>query len=64
MGKKAYKFNTDIRIEYTYNNIQLVTLNYKYVKRFYELINEYEKNIIKITKMLLKKRMCQIKNLI
>ena len=41
--KKAYKSNPDIRIEDSYKNIQLVPLNYKYVKRFHELTKEYEK---------------------
>ena len=41
--KNAYKSNPDIRIEDSYKNIQLVTLNYKYVKRFHELTKEYEK---------------------
>lgn len=41
--KKAYKSNSDIRIEDSYKNIQLVQLNYKYVKRFHELTKEYEK---------------------
>lgn len=41
--KKAYKSNPDIRIEDSYKNIQLVPLNYKYVKRFHELTKKYEK---------------------
>lgn len=41
--KKAYKSNPDIRIEDSYKNIQLVPLNYKYVKKFHELTKEYEK---------------------
>lgn len=41
--KKAYKSNPDIKIEDSYKNIQLVSLNYKYVKRFPELTKEYEK---------------------
>lgn len=41
--KKSYKSNPDIKIEDSYKNIQLVPLNYKYVKRFHELTKEYEK---------------------
>ena len=41
--KKAYKSNPDIRVEDSYKNIQLVPLNYKYVKRFHEMTKEYEK---------------------
>ena len=41
--KKAYKSNPDIRIEDSYINIQLVSLNYKYVKSFYELTRKYKK---------------------
>lgn len=41
--KKAYKFNPDIRIEDSYKNIQLVPLNYKYVKKFHKLTKGYEK---------------------
>lgn len=41
--KKAYKSNPDIKIEDSYKNIQLVPLNYKYVKRFHELTKKYEK---------------------
>ena len=41
--KKAYKSNPDIKIEDNYKNIQLVPLNYKYVKKFHELTKEYEK---------------------
>ena len=41
--KKAYKSNPDIRIEDSYKNIQLVSLDYKYVKKFHELTKEYEK---------------------
>ena len=41
--KKAYKSNPDIKIEDSYKNIQLVPLNYKYVKKFHELTKEYEK---------------------
>ena len=41
--KKAYKSNPDIRIEDSCINIQLVSLNYKYVKRFDKLTNKYKK---------------------
>ena len=41
--KKAYNSNPDIRVEDSYKNIQLVPLNYKYVKRFHEMTKEYEK---------------------
>lgn len=41
--KKAYNSNPDIRIEDSYKNIELVPLNYKYVKRFKELTKKYEK---------------------
>lgn len=41
--KKAYKSNSDIRIEDSCINIQLVSLNYKYVKRFDKLTNKYKK---------------------
>ncbi len=35
--KNDYKSNPDVRIEDSYINIQLVSLNYKYVKRFHKL---------------------------
>ena len=41
--KKAYNSNPDIRIEDSYKNLELVPLNYKYVKRFKEITKEYEK---------------------
>lgn len=54
--KKAYKSNPDIRIEDSYKNIQLVPLNYKYVKRFHELTKEYEKQHNEKTKTERKER--------
>lgn len=54
--KKAYKSNLDIRIEDSYKNIQLVPLNYKYVKRFHELTKEYEKQHNEKMKMERKER--------
>ena len=41
--KKAYNSNPDIRVEDSYKNLELVPLNYKYVKRFKEITKEYEK---------------------
>ena len=41
--KKAYNSNPDIKLELSKNNIQLVPLNEKYVKGFYELTKEYKK---------------------
>ena len=41
--KKAYNSNTDIRTLGSYKNLELVPLNYKYVKRFKEITKEYEK---------------------
>ena len=41
--KQAYNSNPDIRVEDSYKNLELVPLNYKYVKRFKELTKEYEK---------------------
>lgn len=41
--KKAYNSNPDIKLELTKDNIQLVPLNEKYVKGFYELTKEYKK---------------------
>ena len=40
--KKAYNSNPDIKLELTKNNIELVPLNSKYVKGFYELTKEYK----------------------
>ena len=40
--KKAYNSNPDIKKELSYNNIELVPLQEKYVKRFYELTKEYK----------------------
>ena len=41
--KKAYNSNPDKRVEDNYKNLELVPLNYKYVKRFKEITKEYEK---------------------
>ena len=41
--KKSYNSNPDIKLELTKDNIQLVPLNEKYVKGFYELTKEYKK---------------------
>ena len=41
--KKSYNSNPDIQLELTKDNIQLVHLNEKYVKGFYELTKEYKK---------------------
>ncbi len=41
--KKAYQSNPDIKLELTKNNIELVPLNEKYVKGFYNLTKEYKK---------------------
>lgn len=41
--KKAYKSNPNIKIELSCNNIELVPLNEKYVKGFYNLTKEYKK---------------------
>ena len=41
--KKTYQSNKDIKIELSKNNIELVTLNVKYVKGFDELTKEYKK---------------------
>ena len=41
--KKAYKSNTDIKLELTKDNIELVPLTEKYVKGFYNLTNDYRK---------------------
>ena len=40
--KKAYNSNPDINKELSYNNIELVPLQEKYVKGFYELTKEYK----------------------
>ncbi len=39
--KKAYNSNPDIKLELTKNNIELITLDSKYVKGFHELTKEY-----------------------
>lgn len=39
--KKAYKSNPDIDLEKTKDNIELITLDMKYTKGFYELTKEY-----------------------
>ena len=41
--KKAYQSNHDIKLELTKNNIELVPLNEKYVKGFYNITKEYKK---------------------
>lgn len=41
--KKVYQSNKDIKVELSKNNIELVTLNVKYVKGFDELTKEYKK---------------------
>ena len=41
--KKAYKSNPDIDITKTKNNIEIVPLENKYIKDFYELTKEYKK---------------------
>lgn len=41
--KKAYQSNPDIKLELTKNNIELVPLNEKYIKGFYNLTKEYKK---------------------
>lgn len=41
--KKAYNSNPDIKIENTKNNIELVPIETKYVKGFYEKTLEYKK---------------------
>lgn len=41
--KEAYKSNPDIKIELSSNNIDLVPLNEKYVKGFYNLTKDYKK---------------------
>ena len=41
--KKAYNSNTDIKLEKTKDNIELVPLESKYVKGFYEKTKEYRK---------------------
>ena len=41
--KKAYKYNPDIDITKTKNNIDIVPLSDKYTKGYYELIKDYKK---------------------
>lgn len=41
--KKAYKSNPDIDITKTKNNIEIVPLNEKYSKGYYELVKDYKK---------------------
>lgn len=41
--KKAYNSNPDIKLEKTKDNIELVPLESKYVKGFYEKTKEYRK---------------------
>ena len=41
--KKAYNSNPDIRVEDSYKNLELVPLDYKYIKKFKEMTKEYEK---------------------
>ena len=41
--KKAYKSNPDIDLSKTKDNVELVPLNMKYVKGFYEITKEYKK---------------------
>lgn len=41
--KKAYNSNPDIKLELAKNNIELVPLNEKYVKGFYNMTKEYKK---------------------
>ena len=41
--KKSYKSNPDIKLELTKNNIELVPLNEKYVKGFYNITKDYRK---------------------
>ena len=41
--KESYKFNPDIRIEDSINNIELVKCNNKYREKFYEITKEYRK---------------------
>ena len=41
--KKAYNSNPDIKKELSHNNIELVPLNEKYVKSFYNLTKDYKK---------------------
>ena len=41
--KKTHQSNPDINLELTKNNIELVPLNEKYVKGFYELTKDYKK---------------------
>ncbi len=41
--KKAYNSNPDIRVGDSYKNLELVPLDYKYIKKFKEMTKEYEK---------------------
>ena len=41
--KKAYKSNPNIKLELTKNNIELVPLAEKYVKGFYNITKDYQK---------------------
>ena len=41
--KKAYKSNPDIELELTKDNVELIPLEDKYVKGFYDLTKEYRK---------------------
>ena len=41
--KKAYQSNPDIDLSKTKDNVELVPLNMKYVKGFYEITKEYKK---------------------
>ena len=40
--KKAYNSNPDIDLSKTKDNVELVPLNMKYVKGFYEITKEYK----------------------
>ena len=40
--KKAYQSNPDIDLSKTKDNVELVPLNMKYVKGFYEITKEYK----------------------
>ena len=41
--KKAYQSNPDIDLSKTKDNVELVPLNMKYVKGFYEITKDYKK---------------------
>ena len=41
--KKIYKSNPDINLNLSHNNIEIVPLDKKYVKKFYELTKDYKK---------------------